>query len=154
MRQKVHEIMIQDILKFSFSIHKMIFQNLSLKLHKNIDDDEVVQISSTVIDNDEESSGLSTLWAIRTLKYHINIGKETVQSLLNSSTKINVMLYHIALKLKLVIQSNVVVAMKNVENLKSSFIEYISDLIIRIEDVIVKQSFFILEKDLNACILD
>src|SRR5205809_3299320 len=64
------------------------------------------------------------------------------------------MLYHIALKLKLVIQSNVVIAMKYAGNLKSLFIEYISDVTIRIEDVIVKQSFFILEKDLNACIFD
>ena len=44
--------------------------------------------------------------------------------------------------------------MKDAENLKSSFIRYIFDVIIRIEDVIIKQSFFILEKDSNACILD
>src|SRR5947207_5454448 len=64
------------------------------------------------------------------------------------------MLYHVALKLRLIIQLNVVVAMKNIKNLKLSFIRYISDVTIRIEDVIVKQSFFILEKNLNACILD
>ena len=55
------KLMIQDILESSLSVHKMMFQNLFLKLHKNIDDDEVVQISSTVIDNDEEGSGLSIL---------------------------------------------------------------------------------------------
>src|SRR5436190_20769486 len=55
MRQEVHKITVQDILKFSLNIHKMMFQNLSSKLHENIDDDEVVQISLTVIDNDELS---------------------------------------------------------------------------------------------------
>ena len=130
------------------------FQNLSSKLHKNIDNDEIVQISLIIIDNDEESSELSILWAVEILKYCINIDKETVQSLLNNDAEINVILYYIALKLKLVIQSNIVVAMKDVRNLKSSFIEYISNVIIRIENVIIKQSFFILEKNSNACILD
>ena len=60
-RQEVHEITVQDILKSSFSVHKMIFQNLSSELHENIDDDKVIQISSTVIDNDEENSELSIL---------------------------------------------------------------------------------------------
>src|SRR5947207_14977190 len=61
MRQEVCEIMIQNILKFLLSIHKMMFQNLFSELHKNIDDDEIIQISSTVIDNDEENSELSIL---------------------------------------------------------------------------------------------
>src|SRR5438034_9991724 len=64
------------------------------------------------------------------------------------------MLYHIALKLRLTVQLNVAVVMKDAENLKLSIIEYISDVIIRIEDVIIKQSFFIFEKNLNTCILD
>ena len=59
-------------------------------------------------------------------------------------------LYNIILKLELVIQSNVVVMMKNAENLKLSFIEYISDMIVKIEDMIVKQSFFIFEKKLEC----
>ena len=88
------------------------------------------------------------------MKYHVNIDKEIIQSLLNNDAEINVILYHIALKLKLAVQSNVAVAMKDAENLKSSFIEYISDVTVRIKNVIVKQSFFILEKNLNACIFD
>ncbi len=72
------------------------------------------------------------------MKYHISIDKKTIQSLLNSSTEINMILYNIALKLELVIQSNVAVVMKNVRNLKSSFIKYISDVTIKIENVIVK----------------
>ena len=61
MRQEVCEIIIQNILKFLLNIHKIMFQNLFLKLHKNIDDDEIIQISSTAIDNDEESFELSIL---------------------------------------------------------------------------------------------
>jgi len=72
------------------------------------------------------------------LKYHIHINKEFVQSLLNSNAEINVMLYYIILKLKLVIQSNVIIAMKDVENLKSSFIKYISNITVRIENVIMR----------------
>ena len=37
------------------------FQNLSSELCENIDDDKVIQISSTAIDNNEESSELSIL---------------------------------------------------------------------------------------------
>ena len=119
----------------------MMFQNLFSKLCENIDDDKIVQISLTAIDNDEENSKLSILWIIKILKYCINIDKEIIQSLLNNNAEINVMLYHIALKLKLVIQSNIVIVMKNVRNLKLSFIRYISDVTVRIEDVIIKQSF-------------
>src|SRR5204863_8499198 len=61
MKQEIHEIMIQDILKFLFSIYKMMFQNLFLKLYENIDDDKIIQISLTAIDNDEKSSELSIL---------------------------------------------------------------------------------------------
>ena len=60
-KQEVCEIMIQDILKFSLSIHKMMFQNLFSKLHENIDNDKIIQISLTAINNDEENSELSIL---------------------------------------------------------------------------------------------
>jgi len=39
----------------------MIFQNLSSELYKNIDDDEIIQISLTMINNNEENSELSIL---------------------------------------------------------------------------------------------
>ena len=60
-RQEIYEIMIQDILKFLFSVHKMMFQNLSSELHENIENDKIVQISSTMIDNEKENSELSIL---------------------------------------------------------------------------------------------
>ena len=74
--------------------------------------------------------------------------------MLNNNAEINVILYYIALKLRLAVQSNIVIAMKNAENLKLSFIRYIFNVTIRIKNMIVKQSFFILEKNSNACIFD
>ena len=44
--------------------------------------------------------------------------------------------------------------MKGAEDLKSSFIKYIPDVSVRIEDVVIKQPFFILKKGSNLCILD
>ena len=61
MKQKVHEITVKDILESSINVHKMMFQNLSSELCKNINDDKIVQISSTVIDNKKKSSELSIL---------------------------------------------------------------------------------------------
>ena len=61
MRQEIYEIIVQDILKSSLSIDKMMFQNLSSKLHKNINNDTIIQISLTIINNDEENSELSIL---------------------------------------------------------------------------------------------
>ena len=74
--------------------------------------------------------------------------------LLNSGAEINIILYYIALKLKLAVQSNITITMKETGDLKSSFIRYISDVPVRIGDVVIKQLFFILEKGLNSCILD
>ena len=90
-------------MKSLFSIYKMIFQNLSLKLCENIDNNKVIQISLTVINNDKKNSELNVLWIIKILKYCVNINKEIVQSLLNSNTEINMMLYNIILKLELII---------------------------------------------------
>ena len=61
MRQEVQEIMIQNILKSLLSIHKMMFQNLSLKLHESIESNKVIQISSIMIDNDKNDSELNAL---------------------------------------------------------------------------------------------
>ncbi len=88
------------------------------------------------------------------MKYYINIDKKIIQSLLNNNIEINMILYNIMLKLELMIQLNIIVMMKDVRNLKLSFIKYISNMIVKIENMIVKQLFFILEKNLNACILD
>jgi len=64
------------------------------------------------------------------------------------------MLYHVALALELAVQSNVIITMKDAGDMKLLFIKYISDILIKIEDVIIWQLFFILEKKSNSCILD
>ena len=150
MGQEVRGITVQDILGSSLSVHKMMFQNLPPELRSDVDDDGVVQVSSTAIESKDE---LNDLWAVGTLKYRANIGKGNVTCLLDSGAEINVMLYHIALKLGLAVRSNVTVAMKGAGDLKSPFIGYIPDVPVRIGDVVVKQPFFILEKGSNSCIL-
>jgi len=72
----------------------------------------------------------------------------------NSKTEVNILLYSITLFLKLAVRTNVMVQMKETRNYKSLFIEYVSDISVKIENVIVHQSFFILEKESIFCILE
>ena len=44
--------------------------------------------------------------------------------------------------------------MKEVGDLKSLFIMYISNISVKIKDVMVEQRYFILEKGLNSCIFN
>ncbi len=53
--------MIQDILKYLLSVYKIMFQNLSSELYENIDDNKIIQILLTIIDNDEKNSELNVL---------------------------------------------------------------------------------------------
>ena len=46
---------------------------------------------------------MDNLWAVGMLKYCVNIGKGSIQALLNSGAEINVMLYHVALALGLAV---------------------------------------------------
>ena len=71
----------------------------------------------------------------------------------NSEVKVNIMLYVIILKLKLAAYSKVTVHMKEAENHKSFFINYISDVSVCIENVRVLQLFLLLKKRTNFCIL-
>ena len=61
MRQKIYDITVQDILDFSLSIHKMMFQNLSSELQSDVDEDEVVQILSSSLDDIKKDSGINDL---------------------------------------------------------------------------------------------
>ena len=69
MTQEVHEITVQNVLRFSLRMHKMMFQNLSAELQKKIDIDEsVVKISSDTIQNaDDENAEFEKLWAVEIL---------------------------------------------------------------------------------------
>ena len=68
----------------------------------------------------------------------MNIKKENMMCLLNSKIKINVILYHIMLKLELVIWLNIIIIMKEAGDLKSLFIGYILDVSVKIRDMMVK----------------
>ena len=74
-------------------------------------------------------------------------------TMFNSEVKVNVMLYVITLKLRFTACSKVAVHMKEAENHKSFFINYISNISVCIEDVKVLQLFFLLKKKTNFCIL-
>src|SRR5436190_8398380 len=74
-------------------------------------------------------------------------------TMFNSEAEVNIMLYATALKLKLTACSKITVHMKEAENHKSSFINYISDVLVCIKDVRVLQFFFLLKKKMNLCIL-
>ena len=74
--------------------------------------------------------------------------------LLNNKVKINIILYHIALKLELAVQSNIIIIIKEAGDLKLLFIKYISNIPVKIEDIIIKQPFFILKKNSNSCIFN
>ena len=87
------------------------------------------------------------------MKFSVIINNKRVQTLLNNNLKVNILLYHIALVLELTIWSNITVVMKEVKNEKSSFLEYISDVSVQIDNIMVRQPFFVLEKDSNSCIL-
>ena len=77
-----------------------------------------------------------------------------MRAIFNSETEVNILLYSIALFLKLAMRTNVTVQMKKIRNYKSLFIKYISDISVKIRNIIVYQSFFVLEKESIFCILE
>ena len=124
-------------------------------MQKKIDIDEsAMKISSDAIQNaDDENAEFEKLWTVETLQFDMNIDKESVPSLLDNDAEVNILLYHIVLALNLTIQTRVKVTMKDTESHKSVFLDYISNVSVWIGNVIVRQLFFILEKDINLCIL-
>ena len=107
MIQEMCEITVQNVLKFSLRMHKMMFQNLSAELQKKVDIDEsVMKISSGAIQNaDDENAEFKKLWTIEILQFDMNIDKESVPSLLDNDAEVNILLYHVALALSLTIQT-------------------------------------------------
>ena len=72
----------------------------------------------------------------------------------NNRIKVNIFLYSITLALEFIIKINMIIHMKKARNHKSLFIRYVSYIPVRIEDIIIRQSFFILECELIAYILE
>ena len=87
------------------------------------------------------------------MKFQVNIGTECVKALFNSEAEMNILLKDIVLALELAIQLNVIVTMRGPGDQKSSFVEFVPDVSIQIEDITVQQSFFILKYGTTACIL-
>lgn len=83
----------------------------------------------------------------------VSISKEKVRAMFNSRVKINILLYNVALTLELVVWMNVLIHMKRAGNHTSHFIDYVSDMSVKIKKVVVKTLFFILEQESNLCIL-
>ena len=71
----------------------------------------------------------------------------------NSEAEVNIMLYAITLKLKLTAHSKIAVHMKEAENHKSFFIDYVLNILVCIENVKIFQLFLLLKKRMNFCIL-
>ena len=57
MKQEIRRIIVQNILESSLSIHKMMFQNLSLKL-QNDSNDDIVQVSSSMLEKELRMNNL------------------------------------------------------------------------------------------------
>ena len=72
----------------------------------------------------------------------------------NNEAEINILLYFIILVLGLVVHSSVTIIMRDINNKLSHIINYISKVSIQIEDVMIYQSFFILKRGTNQCILE
>ena len=67
----------------------------------------------------------------------------------NNKVKVNILLYFITLALELAIHLSVTIIIKDVNNKSSHIIDYIPEVSIRIGDVMVYQSFFMLERGIN-----
>ena len=62
------------------------------------------------------------------MKFQIAVFKNIVKIMFDSETEINILLYSVILKLELMIQSNVMIAMRDINDKSSHVIEYISEV--------------------------
>ena len=139
MNQEVCNVIMKNLLKFLLTMHKMMFQNLSAEMIEEkleMKENEIIIISRKVMN---ELSSLNNFWAVELLKYFIKIENNKILTMFDSKVEVNIMLYLIILKLKLAACLKVAVHMKKVENHKSFFINYISDVLICIENVRILQ---------------
>ena len=62
------------------------------------------------------------------MKFQIAVSKNIVEIMFDSEAEINILLYSVTLKLELMIQSNVIIIMRDVSNKSTHIIEYISEV--------------------------
>ena len=87
------------------------------------------------------------------MKFQITVSRDIVEIMFDNEAEINILLYLMILKLELMIWSNVMITIRDISDKLSHIIEYISEVSVWIENVTVWQSFFVLEQEINACIL-
>ena len=71
------------------------------------------------------------------MKFQIAVFKNIVKIMFDSETEINILLYSVTLKLRLIIKSNVMIHMKDISDKSLYVIEYILKVSVQIENVIV-----------------
>ena len=129
----------------------MIFQNLSQEIEKEAS--EKVHVLFRTIISRHKKKLLNKLWAVEIMKFQVAVSRSIVEVIFDNEAEINILLYLMTLKLELVIWSNVTITMRGISDKLSHVIEYILKVPVQIEDVTVWQSFFVLEQEINACIL-
>ena len=83
------------------------------------------------------------------IKFYINIIKKVIKIIFNNKIEINILLYFTILALELVIYLSMIIIMKGVNNKSSHIIGYILKVFIHIKNVMIYQSFFMLEHGSN-----
>ena len=62
------------------------------------------------------------------MKFQVAVSRDIVKVMFDSEAEINILLYSVALKLELAIQSNVIITMRDISNKLMHIIEYISEV--------------------------
>ena len=129
----------------------MIFQNLSQEIEEEASNE--IHVSSEAVISKCEKKLLNELWVVETMKFQIAVSRNIIEVMFDSETEINILLYLMILKLELMIQSNVIIIMRDINDKLLHIIEYISEVFVQIKNVTIWQFFFMLEWEINACIL-
>ena len=88
------------------------------------------------------------------IKFRVGVIKRVIEVMFNNKVKVNILLYFIILALGLIIHLSIIIIMKDVNNKSSYIINYILEVPVRIEDIIIYQFFFMLKRGTNQCILE
>ena len=71
------------------------------------------------------------------MKFQVTVSRNIVEVMFDSEAEINILLYLMILKLELMIRSNVMIHMRDINNKLLHVIEYISEVSVQIENVTV-----------------
>ena len=71
------------------------------------------------------------------MKFQVAVSRDIVKVMFDSEAEINILFYSVTLKLELMIQSNVMITMRNVSDKLLHIIEYISEVSVQIKNVTI-----------------